>query len=271
VAHGENEASTGHAAEVAKLRKLAAELRRQLRRSREEDSPQARNAKLAHDLNNLIMIIRGNADLLRLASKDDPKFCRMIDQIILASDRACGLTEGLVGGSVIREEGESTDPRRTRQAPARAEGPREDSARAAKAGGRGRILLVDDDEAVRSFAGKALGGMGYVVHVCTDGVDAVEYYREHHHEVDLVILDLIMPRLDGAGAFRQFKLIDPNVRVLLCSGFSHGAAAELLHSGALGFLSKPFRLEELSRQVARFVAAGANEHRPAREGERAGG
>jgi len=121
--------------------------------------------------------------------------------------------------------------------------------------GTGHLLLVDDEEMVRTFAASALRSLGYVVSTCTDGAEAVAFFQRNREEIDLVILDLIMPRLSGADAFARMREIDPEVKVLVSSGFNrNGTADALVAQGALGFLHKPFRIDELSQAVARHVA-----------------
>jgi CheY-like chemotaxis protein len=118
--------------------------------------------------------------------------------------------------------------------------------------GEGTILLADDEEIVRNFAAAALGNLGYTVITATDGAEAVDIYRRQHEEIDLVILDLIMPILSGAEAMQRMRDIDRTTSFLIASGFAQGnVAAELTKSGAGGFILKPFRIEELSREVAR--------------------
>jgi len=122
--------------------------------------------------------------------------------------------------------------------------------------GKGRVLVVDDEETVRNFAAAALEELGYTVVACADGVEAIEIYRREGQSIDLVLLDLIMPKLDGEDAFRLMKDIDPSVHVLLASGFSRDRTVDaLLGQGARGFLSKPYSIDELSREVARCILA----------------
>ena len=120
--------------------------------------------------------------------------------------------------------------------------------------GSGRVLVVDDEESVRDFVQTSLQHLGYTVSACKDGLDGVEYYRRHHREINLVILDLIMPRMNGQDAFREMKIINPNVRVLVSSGFSHTTATrQMLGNGALALLNKPFQITELAQAVAEYV------------------
>ena len=120
--------------------------------------------------------------------------------------------------------------------------------------GTGHVLIVDDEESVRGFVRAALQNLGYTVSSCCDGGEAVAHYRSHHQEIDLVILDLIMPKMSGQDTLRELKKINPHVRVLVSSGFSHTQAThQTLDEGVLGLLYKPFQVTELSRAVAQHI------------------
>jgi len=120
--------------------------------------------------------------------------------------------------------------------------------------GRGRILLVDDQEPVREVAKDMLEALGYEVITAADGLEGISRYRVQWREIDLVILDMIMPNLSGGDCFRRMREINPKVRVVLSSGFSmDGAIQEVMNEGILAFIQKPYRLEELSRVVGTAV------------------
>jgi len=122
--------------------------------------------------------------------------------------------------------------------------------------GQGRVLVVDDEEAVRSYAGRALKELGYAPTLCKDGGEALALFETRSREFDLVVLDLMMPVLSGLDTFRRMKAIRPDVRVLVSSGFSQPDTAHtLLKEGVVGFLSKPFQLDELARELARVCPA----------------
>jgi PAS domain S-box-containing protein len=124
--------------------------------------------------------------------------------------------------------------------------------------GCGRILVVDDEEIVRNTVARMLRSLGYAVEAFGDGAEAVERYRRGPGEVDLIILDLMMPRVGGREVFHQLRRVDPCARVLLASGFTQlEVTSELIADGALGFINKPFRLEDLSRQVHAALEARA--------------
>jgi DNA-binding NtrC family response regulator len=92
--------------------------------------------------------------------------------------------------------------------------------------------------------------LGYAVSTACDGRDGVDHYRQHGKEIDLVIIDMIMPNLGGRDCFRQIKAINPEVRAVLSTGFSlDGTVQEIMEEGMSGFIQKPYRLDQLSRVV----------------------
>ena len=120
--------------------------------------------------------------------------------------------------------------------------------------GHGRILLVDDQEPVREVAKDMLEALGYEVITAADGLEGVSRYRDLWREIDLVILDMIMPNMSGGDCFRRMKEINPKARVVLSSGYSmDGAIQNVMNEGILAFIQKPYRLEELSRVVGTAV------------------
>ena len=124
-------------------------------------------------------------------------------------------------------------------------------------GGNETILIVDDQETVWDFLIEALQKLGYSVLLAENGEDAVTIYRENPNEIDLVILDMVMPKLGGHSTFYQLKEIDPNVKVLLSSGFVSAASVnDLLENGAADFLTKPYRLPVLVEKIRCILDAG---------------
>ncbi|TFH29471.1 MAG: PAS domain-containing sensor histidine kinase, partial [Deltaproteobacteria bacterium] len=120
--------------------------------------------------------------------------------------------------------------------------------------GRGRILLVDDQEPVREVAKDMLETLGYEVITAADGLEGVSRYRDLWRKIDLVILDMVMPNMSGGDCFRRMKEINPKARVVLSSGYSmDGSIQEVMNEGILAFIQKPYRLEELSRVVGTAV------------------
>ncbi len=115
---------------------------------------------------------------------------------------------------------------------------------------RGRVLLVDDEEVLRQTVARMLGSMGFEVLQAGDGAEGVAVFESHLGTIDLVILDMVMPRLSGADAFRQIREMDPVARVILASGYARDASiSELLGEGLRGFLQKPFLKKELLEAI----------------------
>lgn len=121
-------------------------------------------------------------------------------------------------------------------------------------GGSETILIVDDHETIWDFLIDVLQKLGYCVLLAENGLDAVEIYRSNPNEIDLVLLDMIMPKCGGHKAFYQLKEINPEVKVLLSSGFvSEHEVEDLLAQGACGFLPKPHRLPVLIKEIRRIL------------------
>lgn len=117
--------------------------------------------------------------------------------------------------------------------------------------GEGTILIIDDEPIVRTSAKLMLEKLGYSVIEATDGVEGRNMFRDHADEIDLVLLDMIMPRMDGTRCFYELQDIDPAVKVIICSGFSRDADLKILkNDGLQAFLRKPFNLFDLSRTIA---------------------
>ena len=116
--------------------------------------------------------------------------------------------------------------------------------------GKETVLLVDDEDSMLEVGGALLKTMGYHVYTARDGSEALEIYDRSRGEIDIVLLDMIMPRMGGGEAFDQMKKINPAVKVLLLSGYSiDGEATKILDRGCSGFIQKPFNMEELSKTI----------------------
>jgi PAS domain S-box-containing protein len=121
--------------------------------------------------------------------------------------------------------------------------------------GGGCILLVDDEKIIRNMARDMLRELGYEVLTAGDGEEALEVFARERPRISLVILDIVMPKRNGPEAFRALRALDPQVRVLMSSGYDFDTAANgLLGEGIAGFLQKPFRIAELSAKVAEALA-----------------
>lgn len=117
-----------------------------------------------------------------------------------------------------------------------------------------KILLVDDDPLICTLGRELLENLGYRVEVATAGPEALQCFRKNGR-TDLVILDYYLPGENGSQILEQLRNLDPNVRVLLASGFlTQGEAHHLLRKGVSGLIQKPFRVGELETQIKRVLA-----------------
>jgi PAS domain S-box-containing protein len=120
--------------------------------------------------------------------------------------------------------------------------------------GDGTILLVDDEEMIVEVSRELLEVLGYRVHVAKNGKDAVEIYKEKQREIDVIILDMIMPGMGGGETFETLKSINPDVRVILSSGYSiNGKAKEIMKRGCKSFIQKPFQMGDLSEKIRKVL------------------
>ena len=121
--------------------------------------------------------------------------------------------------------------------------------------GSGTILLVDDEKMVLEAGAKLINRLGYQVFEAKNGEEAVEVYKENKIKIDMVILDMIMPKMGGGETYDKIKRIEPNVKVLLSSGYSiEGQATEILKRGCNGFIQKPFSMIDLSEKIENIMA-----------------
>lgn len=116
--------------------------------------------------------------------------------------------------------------------------------------GAGTVLLVDDEEFVRDVAEAMLSSLGFVVLTARNGREGVEIYRRERNRIDLVLMDLMMPVMDGRRAFEEIRRLDPSARVVISSGYSGEEDVEgLLSMGACAVLPKPYTFRSMSDAV----------------------
>jgi len=112
------------------------------------------------------------------------------------------------------------------------------------------ILLVDDEKMILDVGKELLKKLGYKVLVAKGGKAAVELYESNNEEIDMVILDMIMPHMGGGDTYDLMKTINPNIKILLSSGYSiDGQATEIMKRGCNGFIQKPFDMKGLSQKI----------------------
>jgi len=112
------------------------------------------------------------------------------------------------------------------------------------------VLLVDDEGMIVDVAREILKSLGYTVLCAGGGREALEIYQRHRDEIDIVILDMVMPDLSGGDTYDRMKSLDPKLKVLLASGYSiKGQATEIMNRGCNGFIQKPFNIDNLSVKI----------------------
>jgi PAS domain S-box-containing protein len=125
--------------------------------------------------------------------------------------------------------------------------------------GKETVLLVDDEEMIFDVGKKLLERLGYKALIVKSGKEAIEIYEKNKDEIAIVILDMIMPGMGGGETFDALKEINPDIKVLLSSGYSlNGQAGEIMKRGCNGFIQKPFKLRELSKKLRSILDNSTN-------------
>jgi CheY-like chemotaxis protein len=116
--------------------------------------------------------------------------------------------------------------------------------------GKGGILLVDDEQMIIDVGKQLVEKLGYRVITAKSGKEAIDVYNEKRNDIDIVILDMIMPGMGGGETYDRLKETNPDIKVLLSSGYSiNGQAREILDRGCNGFIQKPFNMKEISHKI----------------------
>ena len=116
--------------------------------------------------------------------------------------------------------------------------------------GRGTVLLVEDEDAVRSFAARALGQRGYQVLEASTGTEALDVFESHQGDVDLVLSDVVMPEMDGPTLMAKLRRDRPDLKIIFISGYAEDSFRKhLAENEDFMFLQKPFDLKELAAAV----------------------
>lgn len=120
--------------------------------------------------------------------------------------------------------------------------------------GKGHILIGEDDKNVKDYVKMALKKSGYQVSHCWNGWEAVEWYKEHGQTEDLILMDERMPILSGRETFKKLKKMNPDVKVIIMTGYTKdGIISKLLHAGVLDYIYKPFSIAKLSHKIAKYI------------------
>ncbi len=121
-------------------------------------------------------------------------------------------------------------------------------------GGSETLLLVDDEEPLLDLGQDMLQGYGYTAITAKSGERGIETYKQEKDRIDLVILDIGMPGMGGYKCLRELLIIDPEIKVIISSGYPKDAKVkEMLESGAAGFIGKPYRLTEMLKKVREIL------------------
>lgn len=123
--------------------------------------------------------------------------------------------------------------------------------------GSANVLIIDDEQDVRNITKDMLENLGYSVITAKDGIEGINTYIENKNNIDVVILDMIMPKKNGDEVFFELKKINPKVKIVICSGFSHdnlANIADLLKAGAVGFIQKPFTVNTLLSYIKKAIS-----------------
>jgi len=116
--------------------------------------------------------------------------------------------------------------------------------------GKETILFVNDEHMVRDVGQQILEMLGYNVIIASSGEEALDTVNQDLNNIDMIILDMIMPHMSGGETYDRLKAINPTIRVLLSSGYSKdGQATEILNRGCNGFIQKPFNTIKLSQKI----------------------
>jgi CheY-like chemotaxis protein len=230
----------------------------------------------ANELNNLLQVITESSQFLQRFTGGNPEAARYYDMMRSALDRAALLSKTML------ERSAQPNPSGDRQfkvhpfpgpgsfgsepPPQRPPGlsmkdiPNVEIRIANAQGTRELILIVDDEDFVTLLAQRVLTDEGYRVVTARDGFQALDIYKKLQAEIDLVILDFTMPIMDGAEVFNELRMINPQVPVVLSSGFTEQDKLKwMLAKGLRGFIPKPYTQQKLLLQVRSTLDAMKSE------------
>ncbi|MEM7584126.1 MAG: response regulator [Acidobacteriota bacterium] len=254
-----------------RLRQLEQEAAGEARPSADLEALGHYASSVAHDLNNLLVGILGNAGLA-LMDLSSFSSCRpLIQEVEEAALRAAGLTNEMLaltqpieateaeadGAEADGAEAGQTEVTEAERAEAEvAIGKPASPAPNSMWRGEGLMLVVDDEQMVRVLAQRVLEKFGFQVMTAEDGRQGLEVFRPHSGEFVGVLLDVTMPHLDGASTFRELRKIRPDIKVILSSGYDElEATRSIVDDGLAGFLHKPYMPMELIDKVREVLAA----------------
>jgi CheY-like chemotaxis protein len=203
--------------------------------------------KTTNDLNNLLQVIAESSTSLRKyceVSMEGKDFYQFLRSGLERASQVTGQLAERLGGLSNRlpaTEPVAWEPPQQKELKVKIENPE---------GSRELVLIVDDEELVLSLASRVLMAEGYRIISTRDPFHALEIYRMFQDEIALVVLDFMMPKMDGAEVFRELQKIKKDVAVMLSSGFAEQSQiSAMLGMGLKGFLPKPYTHERLIMQI----------------------
>jgi len=117
------------------------------------------------------------------------------------------------------------------------------------------ILLVDDEAGVIEVCSEMLENLGYQVKAVTDGIQAIEILKSRDLKIDLVILDMVMPQINGQQTFEKIREVDPDMKVLICSGYTkEDKIKKMVQKGCNEYILKPFDVVALSEKLNKVLS-----------------
>jgi len=120
--------------------------------------------------------------------------------------------------------------------------------------GTGTILLIDDEKMIIDVGRELLKELGYRVLPAMSGPEAIDVFQKNQEDIDMVIMDMIMPGMGGGETFDRLRDINPDIKVLLSSGYSiNGQATKILRRGCDGFIQKPFNMNQLAEKIQKIM------------------
>ncbi len=213
----------------------------------DEKQQDERLSRSLQELSDLLVSILGNTGLVLLDLPEDSPLRTTTRRIETAAKRAAELTDEM---SNLLDEGDEVEEGRLTPVEPLAT-PRENGDEPSQS----TVLLVDDDDLVRRTVSLLLENLGYKAILAEDGHQAIAAYRRFGNDIDAVILDLVMPGMDGADVLRALRELDPGVRILLSYGGKQRGAIHVLRSSeVMGSLEKPYSPEQLKRALEYAIA-----------------
>lgn len=254
------------------------EMKKQLEQSKSYETRMERNkiiGSIAHEFNNLLMGIQGNISLMILDMNINSPFYSKLKDIETNIEGGVKLTEKLldfINDGVYKPEEikKSVNSVNMTRIKSELKKPVESytiqshySVPGIHPGvkvyeqvytGSKTVLLVDDESMIIDVGKQMLEKTGLEVIVARSGAKAVELYQKEYAGIDMVILDLVMPGMDGIETYYQLKQINPDIKVLFSSGYRKSTdISNILSDGKGGFIQKPFKMEQLTKEIGKIM------------------